>query len=149
MEGLGEGTSVFDTFALVQVTISNMKLKKAAFIAFPASDFEASLRFYRDLLRLPILKEGRDHFSRFAHFDCGGFGIHVYEWTKPFNRAHTGLQMYVDDVDSLYGELRSQGVQFSGDIRNEAWGGRVVTVVDPDGNLFDLLNSDFEQILKG
>ena len=74
-----------------------MKLQKAAFIAFPASDFEASLRFYRDLLGLPLVKEGKDDFSRFAHFDCAGFGIHVYEWTKPFNRAHTGLQIYVDD----------------------------------------------------
>lgn len=125
-----------------------MKLKKAAFIAFPASDFEASLRFYRDLLGLPVVKEGTDDFSRFAHFDCSGFGIHVYEWTKPFNRAHTGLQMYVDDVDALHTELRSHGVKFSGEIRDEPWGGRTVTVADPDGNLFDLLNSDYEQQLN-
>ena len=124
-----------------------MKLKKAAFIAFPASDFEASVRFYRDLLSLPTLKEGKDDFSRFAHFDVGGFGIHIYEWTKPFNRAHTGLQMYVDDVDKLYAELKAQGVKFSGEVRDEPWGGRVATVADPDGNLFDLLNSDFEKRL--
>lgn len=125
-----------------------MKIQKAAFIAFPASDFEASLRFYRDLLDLPIVKEGTDDFSRFAHFDCAGFGIHIYEWTKPFKRAHTGLQMYVDDVDLLHAELRSHGVKFSGEIRDEPWGGRQVTVADPDGNLFDLLNSDYEQKLK-
>ncbi|MEO7100811.1 MAG: VOC family protein [Luteolibacter sp.] len=125
-----------------------MKLQKAAFIAFPASDFDASLRFYRDLLELPLVKEGKDDFSRFARFDCAGFGIHVYEWTKPFNRAHTGLQMYVDDVDKLHAELRVHGVKFSGDIRDEPWGGRVVTVSDPDGNLFDLLNSDYEHKLN-
>lgn len=125
-----------------------MKIQKAAFIAFPASDFEASLRFYRDLLELPLLSEGVDDFSRFAHFDCAGFGIHVYEWTKPFNRAHTGLQLYVEDVDALHKELRSHGVKFSGDIRDEPWGGRVVTVSDPDGNLFDLLNGDFERAVK-
>ena len=124
-----------------------MKLQKAAFIALPASDFEASVRLYRDLLELPIVKEGKDDFSRFAHFDCSGFGFHVYEWTKPFNRAHTGLQMYVDDVDKLYEELRSQGVKFSGEIRDEPWGGRQVTVADPDGNLFNLLNSNFQNKL--
>ena len=125
-----------------------MKLQKAAFMAFPASDFEASLSFYRDALGLPLVKEGKDDFSRFAHFDCSGFGVHIYEWKKPFNRAHTGLQMYVDDVDALHAELQSKGVKFSGEIRDELWGGRVVIVADPDGNLFDLLNSDFEQKLK-
>jgi catechol 2,3-dioxygenase-like lactoylglutathione lyase family enzyme len=126
-----------------------MKIQKAAFIAFPASDFEASLTFYRDLLELPIVAEGVDAFSRFAHFDCGGFGIHLYEWTKPFSRAHTGLQLYVTDVDALHAELASQGVEFNGCVRDEPWGGRVVTVKDPDGNLFDLLNADYEQKLKG
>ena len=82
------------------------------------------------------------------HFDAGGFGIHVYEWTKPFNRVHSGLQVYVEDVDSLHSYLRANEVKFSGVIRDEPWGGRVVTVADPDGNLFDLLNSDFEAILK-
>lgn len=124
-----------------------MKLKKAAFIAFPASDFQASVRFYRDLLALPLVKEGEDGVSRFAHFDCAGFGIRVYEWTQPFNRAHTGLQIYVNDVDTLYAELKAAGVKFSGEVRDEPWGGRVVTVADPDGNLFDLLNVDFQEML--
>lgn len=101
------------------------------------------MAFYRDLLELPMQSQGEDDFSRFAHFDCGGFGIRIYEWTKPFNRAHTGLQLYVEDVDRLHAELRANGVKFSGDIRDEPWGGRVVTVADPDGNLFDLLNADF------
>lgn len=125
-----------------------MKIHKAAFIAFPASDFEASMIFYRDLLDLPIVAEGTDVFSRFTHFDCGGFGIHLYEWTKPFSRAHTGLQLYVTDVDSLHLELTSQGVMFNGRVRDEPWGGRVVTVRDPDGNFFDLLNADYEKKLR-
>ena len=124
-----------------------MKIQKAAFIAFPASQFDESVRFYQELLELPLVKEGKDDFSRFARFDCNGFGIHVYEWTKPFNRAHTGLQLYVEDVDALYGELRAKGVKFSGEIRDEPWGGRVVTVSDPDGNLFDLLNSSFDEVI--
>ena len=122
---------------------NTMKIKKAGFIAFPASDFEASLAFYRDLLETPIQSQGTDDFSRFAHFDCDGFGIRIYEWSKPFNRAHTGLQLLVDDVDALHQELRAAGVKFSGEVRTEPWGGRVVTVSDPDGNLFDLLNADF------
>lgn len=104
--------------------------------------------FYRDLLDLPIVAEGTDVFSRFTHFDCGGFGIHLYEWTKPFSRAHTGLQLYVTDVDSLHLELTSQGVMFNGRVRDEPWGGRVVTVRDPDGNFFDLLNADYEKKLR-
>jgi len=125
-----------------------MKLKKAGFIAFPASNFDASRKFYGEILSLPLIKEGEDNFSRYAHFDCAGFGIHIYEWTKPFHRAHTGLQMYVNDVDKLYTELKAEGVSFSGEVRNEPWGGRVVTVADPDGNLFDLLDSDFEAKIK-
>jgi len=121
-----------------------MKIEKAGFIAFPASDFEASVLFYQDHLGLPLLKLGKDNFSRFARFDCPGLQIHIYEWKEEFNRAHTGLQLYVKDVDTLHHELKKKGVQFNGDIREEPWGGRVVTVRDPDGNLFDLLNVDFE-----
>lgn len=124
-----------------------MKIEKAGFIAFPASDFEASMVFYRDHLGLPVLEEGEDGFSRFARFDCPGLPIHVYEWTKDFNRAHTGLQLYVRDVDFLYAELKGKGVFFNGAVRDEPWGGRVVTVRDPDGNLFDLLDIEFERKL--
>ncbi len=125
-----------------------MRIKKAGFIAFPASDFEASLVFYRDHLGLPILKEGTDAFARFAHFDCPGLGIHLYEWTQPFHRAHTGLQLYVEDVDLLYEALLKKGVRFNGGVREEPWGGRVVTIRDPDGNLFDLLNISYESVLR-
>lgn len=125
-----------------------MKIEKAGFIAMPAADFDASVAFYRDHLGLSIRKEGTDDFSKFAHFDCGNIGIHVYEWKKPFNRYHTGFQLYVKDVDDAYAELVGKGVKFSGEVRDEPWGGRTVTVSDPDGNLFDLLNIDYEQKLK-
>jgi uncharacterized glyoxalase superfamily protein PhnB len=52
-------------------------------------------------------------------------------------------------VDGLHQELTSKGVKFSGSVRDEPWGGRAVTVIDPDGNLFDLLNADYELRLKG
>ena len=122
-------------------------IKKAGFVAFPASDFEASLVFYRDRLGLPVCKKGADGFSRFVQFDVNGLGIRVYQWKGEFKRAHSGIQFYVDGVDELYAELKSQGVQFNGEVRDEPWGGRVVTVRDPDGNLFDLLDSRFEPSL--
>ena len=93
---------------------SHMKIHKAGFIAFPASDFEASMIFYRDHLELPVVKEGSDDFSRFAHFDINGFGIRIYQLKKPFHRAHTGLQLYVEDVDQIYQELKAKGVDFNG-----------------------------------
>lgn len=124
-----------------------VKIRKAGFVAFPAADFEVSVIFYRDLLGLRAVREGVVQGERFMHFEAGGLGIRIYEWTKPFQRAHTGLQFYVDDVDALHAELLEHGVRFSGAIRDEPWGGRVVTVVDPDGNFFDLLNADFEAML--
>ena len=125
-----------------------MKIEKAGFIAFPASDFDKSMEFYRDFLELPILQNNENESSRSTHFTCGNFGILIYEWKKEFNRAHTGLQLYVKDVDQLYSDLKSKGVRFNGEVRNEPWGGRVVTVRDPDGNLFDLLNIDYEEKIK-
>lgn len=55
----------------------------------------------------------------------------------------------MEDVDALYAELRAEGVKFSGEVRDEPWGGRVVTVADSDGNLFDLLNSSYRKVLEG
>lgn len=130
-------------------TVSSVKVEKAGFVAFPAADFELSVRFYRDLLELPVVQEGMIEEERFMHFEIGGLGLRVYEWTKPFQRAHSGLQIYVEDVDALHAELTGHGVRFSGTIRDEPWGGRVVTVIDPDGNLFDLLNVNFEGSLSG
>lgn len=126
-----------------------MKIEKVGFIAFPAADFNKSLEFYRDVLELPLIKMGEDDFSKFAHFSCGNMGLHLYEWTKEFKRAHTGLQVYVKDIDSLYVELTEKGVDFIGEVRTEAWGGRTATLSDPDGNRFDLLNIDYEERLKG
>ena len=54
-----------------------IKIKGAAFIAYPAADFEALLQFYRNLLDLPIVKQGEDGFSPYTHFDAGGFGLRV------------------------------------------------------------------------
>jgi catechol 2,3-dioxygenase-like lactoylglutathione lyase family enzyme len=60
-----------------------------------------------------------------------------------FHKAFPGQGMYltieVDDVDSLYNELKNKGVTIKIDIRNEPWGDRHFAIEDPNGIGIDIV----------
>jgi catechol 2,3-dioxygenase-like lactoylglutathione lyase family enzyme len=60
-----------------------------------------------------------------------------------FHKAFQGQGMYltieVDDVDSLYNELKKKGVDIKIDIRNEPWGDRHFAIQDPNGIGIDIV----------
>ncbi|MDO4763381.1 MAG: VOC family protein [Flavobacteriaceae bacterium] len=49
----------------------------------------------------------------------------------------TRIMFEVDDMESLYEELKRKGIHFIGSIRNENYG-KLLTFEDPDGNWFEL-----------
>jgi catechol 2,3-dioxygenase-like lactoylglutathione lyase family enzyme len=60
-----------------------------------------------------------------------------------FHKAFQGQGMYltieVDDVDKLYKEIQSKGVQIQIEIRDEPWGDRHFAIQDPNGIGIDLV----------
>jgi catechol 2,3-dioxygenase-like lactoylglutathione lyase family enzyme len=60
-----------------------------------------------------------------------------------FHKAFLGQGMYltieVDDVDSIYNDLKKKGVPIKIDIRNEPWGDRHFAIEDPNGIGIDIV----------
>jgi len=60
-----------------------------------------------------------------------------------FQKAYSGKGMYLtiemDEVDSLYNELKSKGVDIKVDLRDEAWGDRHFSIEDPNGIGIDIV----------
>lgn len=58
---------------------------------------------------------------------------------QPFAGKGMYLTIEVEDVDSLYEEIKKKGVNIEIDIRNEPWGDRHFAIVDPNGIGIDLV----------
>lgn len=48
------------------------------------------------------------------------------------------LNIWVDDVDAVYGELVKRGVAFLAPPADQPWGMRNITFFDPDGHRFEI-----------
>ena len=93
------------------------------------SDMERSLRFYRDLLGIPL--EGDDDW---AEATLGGtrFALHAtHEGIGELSAGTIHVSLEVADVDAAAERLRAEGVETRETMRDD-WG-TAVEVVDPDG----------------
>jgi predicted enzyme related to lactoylglutathione lyase len=93
------------------------------------SDMERSLRFYRDLLGIPL--EGEDDW---AEATLGGtrFALHAtHEGIGELSAGTIHVSLEVADADAAAERLRAEGVETRETMRDE-WG-TAVEVVDPDG----------------
>ena len=114
-----------------------MKIERLAFVAFPVADLVRSCDFYVRVLGACILNQTSD----WAEFDLADVTLRAYLHKGDYARQHSGLQFIVLDVDAAYQELRAANADLRCAVRTEPWGGRVFTLADPDGNLFDLLDA--------
>lgn len=58
---------------------------------------------------------------------------------KPFLGQGMYLTIEVDDVDSIYNDLKKKGVPVKIDIQNEPWGDRHFAIEDPNGIGIDIV----------
>ena len=93
------------------------------------TDMERSLRFYRDLLGIPL--EGDEDWAEAA---LGGtrFALHAtHEGIGELSAGTIHVSLEVADADAAAERLRAEGVVTRETMRDE-WG-TAVEVVDPDG----------------
>lgn len=57
----------------------------------------------------------------------------------PFAGQGIYLTIEVDDVDSIYERIKREGVDIAIDIRDEAWGDRHFSIIDPNGVAIDIV----------
>lgn len=103
--------------------------------------FQECVRFYRDILGLPIWFE-KDHLVCLRF--CDGYlmiesGGVASNGRKPNQENPTMLRLNVESVERAAAELGGKGV--SVEIKRFSWG-TVGTFIDPDGNACELKNVD-------
>ena len=105
---------------------------------FFVSDFERSLRFFRDQLGLKVLTS--DENFGYSSFDTGAAQIAfaVSKDQPELVGRHTGIGLIAEDINLAYEELRAAGVEFEMPPSKQPWGGVLALFKDPDGNIFYL-----------
>lgn len=58
---------------------------------------------------------------------------------KPFNGEGMYLTIEVEDVDSIYNEIKGKGVEIKVELRDEPWGDRHFAIEDPNGIGIDIV----------
>jgi lactoylglutathione lyase len=119
--------------------------------AFPvvyATDVDVTARFWERLgfTRYVELKpDGQPGYVGLRR-DAAELAVTAREWAEDRYGLSLGdgpryeMFVYTDDVDSLITALRAEGVPVLRDPADMAWGERIATVADPDGNPVALAN---------
>ena len=102
-------------------------------------NLERLVAFYRDTLELAV---HRDH-GDFVNFVFGpmrlNLGRHERVQGQTADPFRTMIHYSVDDIHAEHRRLAGQGVEFIRSPEQEEWGGWVATLLDPDGNILQLL----------
>jgi catechol 2,3-dioxygenase-like lactoylglutathione lyase family enzyme len=103
-----------------------------------ARDMEAQVRFYRDVLGLPVgWPAGLDSYSaeHWVTFSAGRITLALHSGGAPPAGTPPRFGFKVTDIAAARAELLARGVQ-AGAVRSPASGVQVVDCVDPEGNGF-------------
>jgi catechol 2,3-dioxygenase-like lactoylglutathione lyase family enzyme len=100
-------------------------------IELNAKDVEASKRFYKDLLGVPVTVDQKG----LKCFDSGWPGLDL-DISIHFP-GKVSISFLVDDIDQFVKELRSRGVQVD-DPDDSHLGMRAIALEDPDGHRVEI-----------
>lgn len=110
-------------------------------------DIEESKHFYRDIIGLTIVRD----FKTFVLFQ-NNFAIHradlFYEYLdKPYQgekMGHNNIDFYLTttELEHVRDKLKENQVEFIHDIRQMAWGEKVIRIYDPDGHILEIGDAD-------
>ena len=120
--------------------------RRLGYAIFFVSDLDRSVRFYRDVIGLPL----RFANESYAEFATAGARFSLYARANlpeligrdvPDERAswpQGEVAFFVDNVDSEHNRLESLGVEILAPPTDRPWGERTLHIGDPDGNVIEL-----------
>jgi metallothiol transferase len=112
-------------------------IKKINHITFAVSDLKETTHFYENILGLKKTGE----WSNYVIFDVGGVELAFEPGGKKGRKEGApDIFMIVDDVDEAYRNLKEKEVKFASEPKDQSWGGRTATFLDPDENKFILVH---------
>jgi catechol 2,3-dioxygenase-like lactoylglutathione lyase family enzyme len=97
------------------------------------NSLDESLIFYRDQLGFVLERQSVESEAPTATLRAGNLRITLVQHLETMLRRGRGAHFFigVDDVDQFYEELKVRGLGVAPPA-DEGWGGRFVTVSDPD-----------------
>jgi catechol 2,3-dioxygenase-like lactoylglutathione lyase family enzyme len=107
-------------------------------------DMDASLRFYRDTIGLPLVQaddvatenvDGVKYFSLWPLADAAESCFGAREWPSSMSAPQAWLEFDVNDVEAAAAELEVAGYQLLVAPRTEPWGQTVARLLSPEGLL--------------
>lgn len=98
------------------------------------NNLEESVAFYHALLGLEIESHNADAEPPIASLRSGTFRISLVQQVETMLKRGRGVHFVVrvDSVDDFYRIVLARGIILA-EPRDEGWGGRFVSVQDPDG----------------
>ena len=114
-----------------------MEIIKLAWVGTRTDNPEPTVRFFRDVLGLPV---GAEHEGFWMLRLPDGSKVEVFDSTSATNRHFTTgpvVGFLVDDVHSAAAELRSAGVEILLEPQTDDSGNAWVHFRGPDGNIYE------------
>jgi uncharacterized glyoxalase superfamily protein PhnB len=110
-----------------------MQLTGLELVFLEVNNLAESLTFYQDVLGFQIDKHSPDSEPPMATLRAGNLKITLAQHVETMLRRGRGVSFFigVDDVDEYYQLLSRRGVEVEPPT-DEGWGGRFVTLEDPD-----------------
>jgi len=115
-------------------------------ITFYVSDLKNAAKFYEEVLGL----EKKYEFSSYIGFECGGVEIGLMPRPKenPLSNVSNTVEFLVSNVNEVYEKLKAKGVNFKNDLHEETWGGKQAAFTDPDGNILEVTQIDWQKYFE-
>ena len=112
-------------------------IKKIQNITIFVTDLKKAVSFYENILGLVKKYE----FPTYVAFDVAGVELGLQPDARARGRKEgaPAILLLVDDVDAAYQTLKDKGVTFITEPEDKSWGGREAGFLDPDKNVFWLL----------
>jgi len=110
-------------------------------ITLTVKDLKKAINFYQNVLGL----QKKYEFNDYAGFDCGGVELGLKTWgelEKP-RKGEPVINFLVDNVNEAHKILQLNGVKIIEGPKETLWGGRILLIADPDGNLLQLTEIDW------
>jgi len=103
-------------------------------VFFEVNNLEESVEFYRDVLGFSLESDNMDSQPPIASVRSGSLRITLVQQIETMLKRGRGVHFVlgVSDVDAFHETLKARNVQVT-DPRDEGWGGRFVSLQDPDG----------------
>jgi len=98
------------------------------------NNLEESVEFYREVLGFTLESDNMDAQPPIASLRSGSLRITLVQQLETMLKRGRGVHFVlgVTDVDAFHKTLKARDVQVT-DPRDEGWGGRFISLQDPDG----------------